>query len=226
MMRISQRASKAPTQTIWQSWSTSDVRENASLFYKTFILEIFFLSPMLIFFGKNQHKNHKYHKNYKYHKNHKYHKNQWLIFMKKAWFLPTLIFSEFCHKIHKNSLINCRYKHFYLTPGPPCRPPDPLSYLFFASSDPLYRYRQDPCLIFAWPPAVGGDPPSPPPAPTYGSNWQLIRRSYNPHTHEGHNVPKCKGPQIKTLFRWTAWTPQAYWTLLSEREVAPVWSIS
>ena len=70
-------------------------------------------------------------------------------------------FSEFYHKIPKNSLINCRYEHVSITPdplptvGPPILP-------IFASSDPLYRYRPDPLSDFRGTPAVeGGDSPLP-----------------------------------------------------------------
>ena len=49
--------------------------------------------------------------------------------------------------------------HIFILPRTPCRPSDPLSYLFFASSDPLYRYRPDPLSDFRRTPGGWGNPP-------------------------------------------------------------------
>ena len=53
--------------------------------------------------------------------------------------------------------------NIYTLPRTPCRPSDPVSYLFFAPSDPLYRYRSDPLPDFRRTPGGWGVgfPPSP-----------------------------------------------------------------
>ena len=74
-----------------------------------------------------------------------------------------------------------------ILPRTPCRPSDHLSYLFFASSDPLYRYRLDPLPDFRRTPGGWGGGNPPPPAPTYGT----IRR--NPKGLPVANPPSFPG---------------------------------
>ena len=52
--------------------------------------------------------------------------------------------------------------NIFILPRTPCRPSDPLSYLFFSSSDPLYRYRPNPLPDFRRTPGGWGGAKSPP----------------------------------------------------------------